>query len=198
MVLNHIDVAKRLKRAGLLDCLAKSSVNKRNAFSIIISVLNVGLGKAVEIGTYKGITAGVLASVFDEVYTFDIVRRPITGSVWKALEVEKKIKYFVFGNKVDLEGKEFNDWIDKVNREGRVREFIADKLKDIDFDFAYIDAKHDKNVRSDFKLVENCKYVLFDDYFYPGVKKFMNEIGAFQIDRFGLYENKKATKKFME
>ena len=109
----------------------------------------------LEIGTYLGVSALMFSRYADKVTTIDVWPRTEPVGLWDLFEVD--IDYYVFSAPKEL---------DKY-------------IKDLDFDFAYIDANHDlENVNHDFSLVEKCGKVLFHDYYLGngGVKEFVDKL----------------------
>lgn len=120
----------------------------------------------VDIGTYKGLSAGFIAKYYaDIVYTFDIDRgKGLTGrgligkcgqkeleiryEIWDYLGVKDKIREFIIKPGIQYQGKK-------------------NILSQIKFDMALLDGNHEyKFVKEDFGLVRRCGAVLFDDYFW--------------------------------
>lgn len=115
----------------------------------------------VEIGTFKGISAAHMAHFAKKVFTFDIKDYPEKYKVWYDFGISNRIFYHT------------------IERRKQIREI----LKNIKFDFAFIDAIHTyKSVKADFGLVERCGRVLFHDVHkksFAGVRKFVvEELGA--------------------
>lgn len=98
---------------------------------------------AVEIGTYRGLSASLMAQYFDKIITIDInVHDEVKPLFQKLGLVDKVIPYAV----KSLEAK-------------------AGILANIDFDFAFIDGDHTTGEPlKDFNLVGRCGRVLFHDY----------------------------------
>ncbi len=136
-------------------------------FRTVCKVLKIKV--AVEIGTFHGATAAYMAQYADKVYTFD-VRNLYDLATWKSLGLADKIEFHLIKD----------------------REEIKEILKDIEFDFAFIDDDHTKAVVDSFNLVKRCGRVLFHDIEhpkFPEVSKFIDKIGARRLDRNG-YWNK--------
>jgi len=196
---------KRLYRSlddiGRLQLLKGSAVRENGNFGNFFKKINTPK-TIVEIGTYRGITAAVLASMADKVYTFDAVYQPATQIVWQLFNVSKKIDYRIVGiYKKDIPLIEvtkairneiniftiINDMINQVETDKQ----IAKELENIKFDFAYIDARHNyDSAKRDFKLVKKCGRVMFDDCgpTDPGMQKFIKEINGKFIGEFGYWE----------
>ena len=135
----------------------------------------------VDIGTFKGLSAGFVAKYYaDVVYTFDIDRGEgfvghgvsrkcdqkeleIRYQVWDHLRVKDKIRGFELDPRIQFLGKQAI-------------------LSQIDFDMALIDGAHEyESVKEDFGLVKRCGAVLFDDFFWAqgnGARKFIEELAA--------------------
>lgn len=96
-----------------------------------------------EIGTLHGVSAALFASLGLKVATFDIVKSPLAEEIWRYLEVDAGIAYFVCQN--DQEKKEI--------------------LLSRSFDIAFIDGDHQlEKARFDFECVKRCGFVVFHDY----------------------------------
>jgi predicted O-methyltransferase YrrM len=134
-------------------------------FRVVCQTLKIRT--AVEIGTFHGATAAYMAQFADRVHTFDI-RDLYDLPTWEVLGLADKIEFHLV--------KDRNE--------------IAEILKDIDFDFAFVDDDHSEKVRDSFELVKKCGRVLFHDIEhpkFPEVSKFMDEIGARRLDRNGYW-----------
>ncbi len=114
----------------------------------------------VEIGTHKGLSSAYMAQFAKKIFTFDIKDYKEKYKVWSDFKVEEKIRYFTVSG----------------------RNEIAEILKDIKFDFCFIDGSHKyDDVKADFEMVKHCGKVLFHDSAKRktyGVRKFAKEIGA--------------------
>ena len=114
----------------------------------------------VEIGTHKGLSAAYMAQFAKKIFTFDVKDYVEKYKVWSDFKVEEKIRYFTVSG----------------------RDEIAEILKDIKFDFCFIDGLHKYDeVKADFEMVKKCGKVLFHDSAKRkvyGVRKFVDEIGA--------------------
>ena len=126
------------------------------------------INTVVEIGTFYGATAAYMAQFANTVHTFD-VRDLYDLVTWEKLDLADKI---IFHRVKD-------------------REEIKEILKDIKFDFAFVDGAHEYiDAKEDFELVKSCGRVLFHDIEhpkFPGVSKFISEIGARRLDRNGYW-----------
>ena len=119
-----------------------SSVEKTDKFRIFIEKLKPKV--IIEVGTYKGLSAAVLASIAKRVYTFDVIYQPVTIEIWKILNVYEKIEYNIISNISE----------------------IKSYLENIEFDFAFMDAEHHryKFLRELFDLLSKAgiKKILVD------------------------------------
>lgn len=130
-------------------------------FRAIISVLPIDV--VVEIGTYHGCTAAYIAQFASKVHCFDIEDFPQKYKIWADCGLTDKIEFHLIKDKAE----------------------IKEILKDIDFDFAFIDDGHEyEDTKADFNLVKKCGRVLFHDVAHPrftGVRKFTDELGNVRI-----------------
>jgi predicted O-methyltransferase YrrM len=135
-------------------------------FRTVCKVLKIST--AVEIGTFRGATAAYIAQYADKVHTFDI-RDIYDFPTWEKLGLADKIIFHHVSGKDE----------------------IGEILKDIEFDFAFIDDGHSyENITADFELVRRCGRVLFHDVDHPrcpDVSRFIDEIGARRLDRNGYW-----------
>jgi len=130
---------------------------------------------AVDIGTFRGISASFLAQFAENVYTFDAIDYPEKYKVWNDLGINDRIHFYLIKSRR-------TDYPYYEN--AKDAKPIIDSLQ---FDFAFIDGFHDyDNVKGDFEMVKKCGKVLFHDIipFYPGVVKFTQEIGITKLHRF--------------
>ena len=137
-------------------------------FRTVCKVLK--LGTVVEIGTFCGATAAYMAQFAKHVHTFDI-RNLYDLSTWRALGLADKI---VFHHVKD-------------------RKEVRQIVKELEFDFAFVDGGHEyQDAKEDFEIVRKCGRVLFHDIEhpkFPGVSKFIDEIGAIRLDRNGYWRD---------
>ena len=135
-------------------------------FRTVLNVLKIDT--AVEIGTYHGTTAAYIAQFANTVHTFDI-KDLYDLPTWEKLGLANKIIFHLIKD----------------------REEIKEILKDIKFDFAFVDGAHEyEDTRDDFELVKSCGRVLFHDIehpWFPGVSKFIDEIGARRLNENGYW-----------
>ena len=150
----------------MVDIYSYTRINKLIGHSAIYDVVfrdffkTINIKTVVEIGTYKGISAAWMAQFANKVITFDIKDYSEKYKLWEIFGLKNKIQFYKINNRIE----------------------IAKILKDIDFDFAFIDAAHNGSaVRRDFELVEKCGRVLFHDTHvktYADINRFVKKIGA--------------------
>lgn len=130
--------------------LRRSALNIRGGAHVFERVLSGrGYRTAVEIGTYRGCAAAEMAQYVERVVTFDLYSGKLEA----------------MGEKFDR--KRFWRSLGIANIELRLVNNDTEKaamLKDMEFDFAFIDGAHDSSVASDFAMVKKCGRVLFHDY----------------------------------
>lgn len=116
----------------------------------------------VEIGTYKGESAAILARYCDKVITIDVdeSNRDDQIGLWVQEGVVRKIQRVVMYSSIYR-----RRWLEKT-----------------DFDFAFIDGSHLwENVERDFEDTKKCGCVLFHDYWqedggHPDVRAFVDTL----------------------
>ena len=123
----------------------------------------------VEIGTYHGLSTLVFAGICD-VYTFDIKDYTTGRDIWNQFETKGKITKYIVKDSSET----------------------AKILKDIDFDFAFVDVIHKyKPTKEAWELVKHCGRVLLHDNFerFPEVMKVCSEIGCERLlNYYGYWE----------
>jgi predicted O-methyltransferase YrrM len=135
--------------------LKRSAMNIRGGAGVFQKVMEGrGIRTALEIGTYRGVSAAEMSRWCDRVVTIDLVGGKLESSgerfdrraFWKSLGVENVELVLV------------DDDSDK-----------AQVIAELEFDFAFVDGAHDHTVARDFQLVKRCGRVLFHDYDRRGV-----------------------------
>lgn len=162
----------------------RSALNIRDGGGVFERVLGGGAYRtALEIGTYRGVSAAWMAQFCERVITIDLVhgKRELNGETfdreafWRAIGVDNIDHYLVEDDAAK-----------------------ARLINQLDFDFAFIDGAHDCGVRDDFDLVKRCGAVLFHDYDFSATPKrnavfnFVNTLPRHQItvmDIFALWTN---------
>jgi SAM-dependent methyltransferase len=112
----------------------------------------------LDIGTGNGIPAAYMAQYCRQVITIDIVDNPIRNDVLKLFGANSV--YFI-----------------KVKTEGSKEDII----KDILFDFCYMDGAHSTYTYSDWMMVRKCGHVLFHEY-YDGQKPVFDLVNSLPSD----------------
>lgn len=203
-MLDFLQIYRSLAAIDKNYLMNSSAVRKENNFYNLLKIIKPVPKVIVEIGTYKGIGTVMLASLAEKVYTFDILYQPDTEFVWRLFNIEKKIEYYIVGvYKEEIPLMEVTRairneisifWV--VNRmidHKGSRNLIEKELRNLDFDFAFIDGRHNyEDAKKDFEIVKKCGRVLFHDVVekYPGMQKFIKEIRAKTINEFGYWEDK--------
>lgn len=111
----------------------------------------------LEIGTFFGTSAALLAYYSDKVVTMDVVFYNEPCRLWADCGVVPKIDYYLIENDDD-------------------KKYLINQMK---FDFAFVDGGHLEGVNLDFELVKKCGRVLFHDYYtdYTQMPKLMLDSG---------------------
>ena len=150
---------KKYEKYGFGFICGGTSVRPDN---IILKVMeHVKPTISVEIGTYRGLSTVVIASMCDKVHTLDIKYwGPDVDFIWTLFGVNDKIVYNVV-----------NDNLDKRN-------YLSNK----DFEFAYIDGGHSiEDAKYDFEITNKCGHILFDDA--DGIAQFLKTINSINITK---------------
>lgn len=142
---------QRVEEYGGQGLFRRSALNIRDGAGVFEQVLGSGLYRsALEIGTYRGITAAYMAQFCEQVITIDLEhgRKEHLGdsfdryALWETLGIHNIELCLVKSNK------------DK-----------AALIRVLDFDFAFIDGDHSqRGVTEDFEMVRRCGTVLMHDY----------------------------------
>lgn len=131
------------------------------------------INRALEIGTYLGVSGALLAHYANHLITIDLQPRTEPLAVWDYFGVEPKITYAVV---LDNDSK---------------KEFV----KEQDFDFAFIDGNHSyEGLALDFEITHKCGRVLMDAYgLKKGATKFIDELPRNEVEitgRFAYWEKR--------
>jgi len=113
---------------------------------------------ALELGTWKGVTALLMTYYANLVITLDRMPLLLTQALWS--------RYGQRDNQIAFRRVPTNE--DKVKL-----------INDLDFDFAFIDDQHDyEGLKLGFEATKKCGRVLMHDYWpaFPGVMQFINEL----------------------
>ena len=137
--------------------------NKRHNVEPLYREVVKGKGKALEIGTFRGVSTAVLGHYYDEVVTIDVMRNQEAIMLWRWAGVHEKIRSWI------IDTDESKRWA----------------VEDFDFNFAFIDGMHTYDaVKYDFECVKHCGHVVFHDYGISstfGVKKFVDTLPQSEI-----------------
>lgn len=142
-------LAQRITELHGRGFLHKSVLSIRDGGGVFERVLGGRQYKvALEIGTYRGVSAAEISQYVDKVITIDL----------KHGKIER------MGETFDRE----SFWRDLgiTNIELHLVEDDEEKARlihSLDFDFAFVDGAHDQTVANDFALVNRCGTVLFHD-----------------------------------
>lgn len=194
-MLMYSKIQSILESIGRPDIMRSSAVWK-DRLGRIVSPLKRNNKVAVEIGTYRGLSAAVLASLGFQVHTFDVVFQEDAILMWDCFSYSESIDYHVppFCDTPEFRNLSREDLIKVIGDERLVssgRDWNRTIIETLDFQFAFIDAQHVyDDVAADFEMVRRCGLVLFHDNSdsFPGVKKFCKEIGAKPIGEFALWQ----------
>lgn len=114
--------------------------------------------QCIEIGTFNGITAAILSRYFDHVVTVDVLPNTAKKEILEHLGIRNVTTIDVSDN------------CEK-----------AAVLKDLDFDFAYLDGDHAHDTESDWALVKKCGRVLFHEV-WPFQEPVWNLVHRFKME----------------
>ena len=110
------------------------------------------LKEVIEIGTYQGVSACILAEYAEKVYTFDIEKQKLTDDII-SFAGNGKVKAFIVKNR-KTEAEDINK--------------ILDKNK---VDLVFIDGEHfHGELEKDYEMVKDFKTILVHDY-HPDFKE---------------------------
>jgi hypothetical protein len=130
--------------------LRRSAVGLREGEMILASfVQNKGYKTILEIGTYLGFSTAVLAQHCEKIITVDLVDGRLEDTFGKF----DRTKLWS-----DLGLNNIEQLLVKDNHDKYMQ------LKDLEYDFAFIDGDHGPDMIVDWLLVNKCKNVLFHDY----------------------------------
>lgn len=150
----------------------QSSIFMNDILEIMLASLDIRPHYTIEIGTFKGISAIVLAKYSKEVYTFDIREYPEKYGHWEKFNIAN-IHSYVLRNREEIKAQ---------------IETLSFNLHE--FNLAFIDAVHTKKeVEADWNIVKFCKRVIFHDADIKEVREFLDEIGATIIDNFAIWRS---------
>lgn len=106
--------------------------------------------RALEIGTYRGVSSALMAQFCDTVVTIDLRN----GKMERDRQVFDRVRFWEAMGAGNIESH-------LVDNDGEKAALISR----LDFDFAFVDGDHEGDApRRDFDLVKRCGTVLFHDY----------------------------------
>lgn len=114
--------------------------------------------RCIEIGTCNGLTAIVLARLFDEVVSIDTVPRPVKHEVVKFCGLEN-VRFIDVANNTEK----------------------AEAVDGLAFDAAYSDGDHAHDAQTDLDLVKHCGLVLFHEY-WPLCPQVWGQVNALRAE----------------
>ena len=119
----------------------------------------------IEIGTYQGVSACVLAEYAKKVYTFDIKEKELTGNI---------INFLNITNIASI-----------IMSESSIKKYIKDLFKHQKIDLCFIDGEHfNGEIEQDFEMCKECKNILIHDYApsFKEVYDFANNLKGYKKD----------------
>ncbi|MBK8916370.1 MAG: class I SAM-dependent methyltransferase [Phycisphaerales bacterium] len=129
--------------------LRRSAINIRGgAGAFAWAMAGHGYRTAVEIGTYRGISAAAMSLYCERVVTIDLAQGKLerNGEAWDRE---------AFWRSLGINNVEMRAVRDDAEK--------AATLRGLAFDFAFVDGAHDRTVANDFAMVGRCGNVLFHD-----------------------------------
>jgi predicted O-methyltransferase YrrM len=137
--------------------LKRSALSIRDGAGVFEKVLaGKGYRTALEIGTYRGVSAAEISRYVDRVVTIDLKHG-------RQEQLGESFDRKAFWRSLGLDNIELRLIADDAEK--------AEIVNALDFDFAFVDGAHDETVANDFALVKRCGNVLFHDYDSRGSKE---------------------------
>lgn len=133
------------------EFMRKSVLSIRDGAGVFERVLGGGQFKrALEIGTYRGVSSALMAQFCETVVTIDLIE----GKMERDRQVFDRVRFW--------------EAMGIGNVESHLVANDAEKMalvESLSFDFAFVDGDHEGDApRRDFELVKRCGCVLFHDY----------------------------------
>lgn len=173
------DIRERIVEIHGADILRKSAMNIRGGAGVFERCLaGKGYRSALEIGTYRGVSAAEMAQYVDRVFTIDLKH----GKLENAGE---RFDRYALWDSLGVYNVELILVEDHIEKQTLVNSLA--------FDFAFIDGAHDQSVAKDFELVKRCGRVLFHDYDRRGVPgqdhvcDFVDSLPKSQIEKMDIF-----------
>lgn len=137
--------------------LRKSALSIRGGAGVFEKVLSgKGYRTALEIGTYRGVSAAAMSEFVEKVITIDLRFGKLEyNRVHQVDPRDAEHDRHAFWRALGVDNIEFIQVEDDAEKKT--------VIEALDFDFVFIDGAHDATVRNDFELVKRCGRVLFHD-----------------------------------
>ena len=144
--LSHNELIRNLTEQEIEDLIRQRiSVRPNDVLQKVVTRLKPEVKNIVEIGTWRGVSALVMASCenVEHIYTFDIDSSYFPRELWEKFGLENKITHTILPNSFE----------------------IYKVIEKLDFDFAYIDGSHEtEDETNDFMFLKTqCDKILADD-----------------------------------
>lgn len=152
------------------EFIRKSVLSINGGGQVIQRVLGARQFKrALEIGTYRGVSSALMAQFCESVVTIDLQY----GKMERDRQVFDRVRFWEAMGAGNIESHLVADDREK-----------AALIGGLDFDFAFIDGDHEGRApREDFNLVRRCGTVLFHDYAGDnGVVELIDSLPRHQIE----------------
>ena len=153
--------------------LRRSALSIRDGAGVFEKVLSgKGYRTALEIGTYRGVSAAEISRYVDRVVTIDLKHG-------RQEQLGERYDRQAFWRSLGIDNIELHLIADDAEK--------AELVSRLEFDFAFVDGAHDETVADDFALVKRCGNVLFHDYDSRGSKEkdyvydFVNTLPKHQV-----------------
>lgn len=132
------------------EFMRKSVLSIRDGAGVFERVLGGGKFKrALEIGTYRGVSSALMAQFCETVVTIDLRQ----GKMERDRQVFDRVRFWEAMGVFNVESHLVDNDAEK-----------ADLIERLDFDFAFVDGDHEGDApRRDFDLVKRCGTVLLHD-----------------------------------
>lgn len=157
------------------EFMRKSVLSIRDGAGVFERILGGGRFKrALEIGTYRGVSSALMAQFCETVVTVDLVE----GKMERDRQLFDRVRFWEAMGVGNIESHLVRDDAEKAA--------LVSKLA---FDFAFVDGDHEGDApRRDFDLVRRCSTVLFHDCDGDnGVVRLIRSLPARQIEMIDIF-----------